>query len=282
MAISKQRPLERFERATMLERQACSHGSVPSVRVALTSGLARLKEDFADRAVGMSADRGRIALAGDFKVEAFVAAAVFESLPHHRHSGANGIESSMSPCLPAPAMAGFSLARRGAGGAEIILVGKRYDDGYDAGTTLVRRQFCGNGYDGYDALYECRPVPCCRGVVCGYDAVRRPGGVSGSGVAVQFFSSAHCPRHHGSAYPVMTHTPRWHPQFSSQQDSPPGTYGAAHRSQHFFPLLSMISPRSQQNGPPGHSTWRPRGVTQYDPLPPQLEHSFGPQKSLPL
>jgi hypothetical protein len=77
----------------------------------------------------------------------------------------------------------------------------------------------------------------------------------------------------------MTHTPRWHPQFSSQQDSPPGTYGAAHRSQHFFPLLSMISPRSQQNGPPGHSTWRPRGVTQYDPLPPQLEHSFGPQKS---
>jgi len=78
----------------------------------------------------------------------------------------------------------------------------------------------------------------------------------------------------------MTQTPRWQPQFSSQQESPPGTYGAAHLSQQRLPLMSMISPHA--NGPPGHSTWRPRGVTQYDPLPPQLEHSFGPQKSPPL
>src|SRR5262249_54317926 len=140
----------------------------------------------------MSADCGHIALASDFKVEAFAGAAVFQSLPH-------SVLSKRNRVIHVPALAGarhgrLLLARRGAGGAEIILVGKGYDDGHDAGTTPVRRQFCGNGYDGYDALYGRRPVPCCRGVVCGDDAVRRPGGVSGSGVAVQFFGSAHRPR----------------------------------------------------------------------------------------
>ena len=82
MGITAASGRERFQRAAELDREACGYSGVPSVRIALASWLVRLKEDFTDRAVSMSADRGRIALAGDFKVETFAGAAVFESLPH--------------------------------------------------------------------------------------------------------------------------------------------------------------------------------------------------------
>src|SRR5262249_20862288 len=100
MAVAQEGVPQSFQRAAELQRETRGYSRVPGGRIALASLLVRLREDLADRAVGMSADRGRIALAGDFKVEAFAGAAVFESLPHQ-----NGIPSSMS--LPAPAMAGF-------------------------------------------------------------------------------------------------------------------------------------------------------------------------------
>src|SRR5262249_48257947 len=85
MAVAQERVPQGFQRAAELDREACGYSRVPGVRIALASWLVRLKEDFTDLAVSMSADRGRIALAGDFKVEAFAGAAVFESLPHgHR------------------------------------------------------------------------------------------------------------------------------------------------------------------------------------------------------
>ena len=105
MAVAQERVPQSFQRAAELQRETCCYSRVPGVRIALASWLARLKEDFTDRAVSMSADRGRIALAGDFKVETFAGAAVFESLPHGRAS--KRISSSMSPRLLVPAMAGF-------------------------------------------------------------------------------------------------------------------------------------------------------------------------------
>src|SRR5262249_11435260 len=82
MAVAQERVPQSFQRAAELQRETRGYSRVPGVRFALASWLVRLKEDFADRAVSVSADRGRIALAGDFKIEAFAGAAVFESLPH--------------------------------------------------------------------------------------------------------------------------------------------------------------------------------------------------------
>jgi len=104
-----------------LQREGRSHRGIASVRVALTSGLARLKEDFADRAVSISADGHREVLATDLKLEAFAGAAVFESLPHGRASKRNPVVHVVAR---ADARHGrLPLARRGAGGAEIILIG---------------------------------------------------------------------------------------------------------------------------------------------------------------
>src|SRR5262249_46399435 len=86
MAVAQDRVPQRFQRAAELQCETRGYSRVPGVRVALASWLARLKEDLADRAISMSADRSRVALAGDFKVETFAGAAVFESLPHGRAS----------------------------------------------------------------------------------------------------------------------------------------------------------------------------------------------------
>ena len=121
MAVAQERVPQGFQRAAELQREGRSHRGIASVRVALTSGLARLKEDFADRAIGISADSHREMLARDFKVEAFAGAAVFESLPHGRASKRNPVVHVVAR---ADARHGrLPLARRGAGGAEIILIG---------------------------------------------------------------------------------------------------------------------------------------------------------------
>jgi len=73
MAVAQERVPQGFQRAAELDREGCSHRGIASVRVALTSGLARLEEDFADRTVSISADGHHEVLAGDFKVEAFAA-----------------------------------------------------------------------------------------------------------------------------------------------------------------------------------------------------------------
>ena len=90
MAVAQERVPQGFQRAAELQREGRSHRGIASVRVALTSGLARLKEDFADRAVSISADGHREVLATDLKLEAFAGAAVFESLPHGALSVAVG------------------------------------------------------------------------------------------------------------------------------------------------------------------------------------------------
>ena len=121
MAVAQERVPQGFQRAAELQREGRSHRGIASVRVALTSGLARLKEDFADRAVSISADGHREVLATDLKLEAFAGAAVFESLPHGRASKRNPVVHVVAR---ADARHGrLPLARRGAGGAEIILIG---------------------------------------------------------------------------------------------------------------------------------------------------------------
>jgi len=121
MAVAQERVPQGFQRAAKLQREGRSHRGIASVRVALTSGLARLKEDFADRAVSISADGHREVLATDLKLEAFAGAAVFESLPHGRASKRNPVVHVVAR---ADARHGrLPLARRGAGGAEIILIG---------------------------------------------------------------------------------------------------------------------------------------------------------------
>ena len=65
MAIAKQRALELFKRATVLQRQARGHGSVTRVGVALRAGFVVLQENLADRAVGISADGCRVAKTTD-------------------------------------------------------------------------------------------------------------------------------------------------------------------------------------------------------------------------
>ena len=82
MAVAQERVPQGFQRTAELQRQRCSHRGITSVCVALASWLSALKENLADRAIGISADGRREVLAGDFKLEAFAGAAVFESLPH--------------------------------------------------------------------------------------------------------------------------------------------------------------------------------------------------------
>jgi len=84
MAVAQERVPQGFQRAAELQCEGCSNCSIASVRVALTSGFARLEENFRDPAILKSADGRREMLAGDFEFEAFAGAAVFESLPHDR------------------------------------------------------------------------------------------------------------------------------------------------------------------------------------------------------
>ncbi len=80
VAIAKQRALERFKRATVLQRQARAHGSVTRVGVALRAGFVVLQENLADRAVGISADSGRVAQATDLELERLGGASIRQAL----------------------------------------------------------------------------------------------------------------------------------------------------------------------------------------------------------
>ena len=80
MAIAKQRALERFKRATVLQRQARGHGSVTRVGVALRAGFVVLQENLADRAVGISAESGRVAQATDLELERLGDASIRQAL----------------------------------------------------------------------------------------------------------------------------------------------------------------------------------------------------------
>jgi hypothetical protein len=80
VAIAKQRALERFKWATVLQRQARGHGSVTRVGVAVRAGFVVLQENLADRAVGISADSGRVAKTTDLELESLGGASIRQAL----------------------------------------------------------------------------------------------------------------------------------------------------------------------------------------------------------
>ena len=57
MAVAQERVPQSFQRAAELQREARGYSRVAGVRIALASWLVRLKEDFADRTVSMSAEK---------------------------------------------------------------------------------------------------------------------------------------------------------------------------------------------------------------------------------
>jgi hypothetical protein len=76
LRIAQQRVPKNFERAAELKRQACGHRSVTRIGVALAAWFVILQKQFANLAVGKSADRAGIGKTGDLDIEALGEAAV--------------------------------------------------------------------------------------------------------------------------------------------------------------------------------------------------------------